>query len=55
MRSKAFLASAARDLYRDVSDRFLAAVKARCNAAVAQSVEDTYSYWCEELAERWAS
>lgn len=52
---KGLLSESGRDLYRDVSERFLAAVKSRCNAAIVQSVEDSYSYWCEELAERWAS
>lgn len=52
---KGLLGEQGQDLYRDVSERFLAAVKARCSAAIVQSAEDTYHYWREELAERWAS
>jgi hypothetical protein len=52
---KAMLNERGGDLFFDVSQRFLAAVRARCTPAVVKSVEDTYYYWCEELAERWAS
>jgi hypothetical protein len=52
---KGLLGERGQDLFDDVSERFLSAVKARCSAAVVQSVEDTYYYWKEELAERWAS
>lgn len=52
---QSLLGPCGQDLFSDVSDRFLAAVKARCSAAVLLSVEDTYYYFREELAERAAS